>query len=293
MSRQFTFKPTIIPRSQYEAVRKVVAEGRDFGPITRARVSGWNKLAKKLTAEYRSDISAQQIMSIRSALLKQHIVQNHHRVARLAPRMAREYTAGADILTMSHKYNHPPLSILRVIFDSLRVAPAADIRSVFTQAAEPTDVFTGRDLAQYGRAAAADILESKLQRGVHQVAARNERIFVDKFRETGIRIRTQDDLAAEQIAADGRASLTPDLLFDEPVLINGQHVGWIDYKDYVGTPVGFLMTSNRKQAAKYAARWGPGAIFYNGGVIEGVAIPYAQLLDATLVFSAESLMNSM
>lgn len=287
MARRFTLEPTIIPRNQYLAVVQAVKTSRDFGPVTRARVSGWNKLAKKLTNEYNSVISAQQILSIRAATIKQYIVQNTHRMNARARILTTEYNSGKDILTLSHEHNYPPLSILRIIFD-LKYS-GNDVRAVFTRGGDPHDMFTGRDLAQYKRAAAADILESTMQRGIHQVAARNERIFVDKFKATGVKLRTQDDLAAEQIKLDGRASLTPDLLFDEPVIINGQPTAWIDYKDYVGTPVGFLMESNRKQAAKYTQKWGPGAICYNGGVVEGVEITGAQLLDASVIFSAESL----
>lgn len=289
MARQFVFAPTIIPRRQYIALIRVIHDGRDFGPITRARVAGWNKLAKKLTIDYESPISAQQIMSIRSALLKQHVVQNYYRIAKLSQELSTKYLAGTDILTLSHQYNYPPLGILRVIFENVKKYRAADIRAIFVQTADPSDTFNGHDLMQYKKASSADILESNLQRRVHLVAARNERIFVDKFRKTGVQMRTQDDLVADQIVNDGKASLTPDLLFDEPVIINGLPVAWIDYKDYTGSPVGFLMMSNRKQAAKYTARWGPGAIFYNGGIVDGITIESTQLLDASLVFSAESL----
>lgn len=84
----------------------------------------------------------------------------------------------------------------------------------------------------------------------------------------------------EQVEKFGRAVITPDLLFLDEVYINGVRVHWIDYKDYIGTKIHFLFSSNSGQSGKYTEKWGTGALCYHRGYVEGLVIPGASLLDA-------------
>lgn len=82
----------------------------------------------------------------------------------------------------------------------------------------------------------------------------------------GVGFLTENDLR------DERHTLTPDFLInsDEPLLINGKPINWIEVKNYPGVeiPGSFISKKIREQAAKYTKHFGPGAFVFNGGIAE-------------------------
>lgn len=99
-----------------------------------------------------------------------------------------------------------------------------------------------------------------------------ENIFVEWLRESGVKLKTENELREEQKADSGKASLTPDALFEEPVFINGEQISWIDFKNYCGVNAPYLLKSNLSQAKKYWEEWGTGAICYRHGFIDNLPI---------------------
>ena len=112
-------------------------------------------------------------------------------------------------------------------------------------------------------------------------AEANEVSVVNYFRSLGIRLYDQAELVEQQIKIFGRAKFTPDILFIDKVFINKTRIGWIEYKDYVGTKVPFLYSSNKDQSAKYFKEWGTGAMCYRHSFVSNLSIDGAILLDAT------------
>lgn len=85
------------------------------------------------------------------------------------------------------------------------------------------------------------------------------------------------DLAYEDEAAL-RARLpagapTPDFLLRTPARINGHEVRWLDAKNYAGCGAPLVEASQRRQAAKYVAAYGPGAFVYAYGATRAAAHP--------------------
>jgi hypothetical protein len=85
---------------------------------------------------------------------------------------------------------------------------------------------------------------------------------------------------------------TPDILFSEKVIINGQNVNWIECKAYYGS--GMLVNGHKYkkckqlacskiagQAERYRERYGPGAIVFLRGFHSSLRIPGTILLDTT------------
>lgn len=236
----------------------------------------------KFTAEINhatgSTVTASQVVACRNILLKQKIIHGYTRVNMQIPKIAAEY-AKSSILALSTRYDFPPLSLLRGILITRGYNESA-LYKIFANKTEP-DILAKRDLAQFQLATRNDAESTFNQQMAAKVAADNENTVVAFMRSLGIHCKTQDDLTAVQMELYGRPVLTPDILFIDQVWINGTRVHWIDYKDYIGTNVGFLYKSNSKQAAKYAAEWGPGAMCYHRGYVSGLEIPKAILLDAT------------
>lgn len=220
-----------------------------------------------------------QAIAIAHIAVKEKIIKNYSRMNTMIAKIALEYAAGADILDISDKYDFPPLNLLRGILIH-RGFVTSEVYRVFANKDKPETLLSGRDLEQYIRAEANDAESTFNQQATAKIAADNEFAVVDFFQSLGIRLATQDQLVKEQTEKYGHAILTPDILFLDTVFINGSRVNWIDYKDYIGTKVRFLFTSNRDQAAKYVNQWGSGAMCYHRSFVANVRFPKTILLDA-------------
>lgn len=262
-----SWQSTQIPKIAYTHMLNWAKKQTDYS--THARVVSSSALASLDTGH---------ILSLRNIVIKDKIIKNYPRMNAAITRIAAKYDAGDDILYLSRKYDFPPLNLLRGIL--LQKYAAAEIYKVFTNRQPSDDILSARDCAQFRRAEEHDAESSINQTTIARVAAENENIFVKFFTSLGVKLRTQEELAAEQVAEHGRAINTPDILFVDEVYINGVRIHWIDYKDYMGTNIKFLHKSNAEQAARYVAEWGPGAMCYHRSYVSGVEILETLLLDA-------------
>ena len=145
----------------------------------------------------------------------------------------------------------------------------------------PAGILKGRDLEQFKKAEKIDAESTFNQELITKMAHDNEKIFVEYINSLGIKFQTQDDLVKLQTAVYGRPVLTPDILFIDEVYINDTRVYWIDFKDYAGTDIRFLYTSNMNQSVKYSEKWGTGAMCYRWSYVNNLDIPGCILLDTT------------
>ena len=222
-------------------------------------------------------ISLDAAYSIYHLTIKAKIMSGYRRMNNCIDGIGRAYDRGADILMLSAKYDFPPLNLLRGIL--LRTYDDGKIYNIFAAREPPESVLAGRDLAQFRLALANDADSVIDAQAIAKTAQANEDIFVDWVKQWQPKIRTQNELAAEQVEQFGRAIITPDLLFAEPVYINGEKIHWIDFKSYVGCDVQFIAKSNQRQAARYSAKWGKGALCYQLGFVDGLKVGDAMILS--------------
>ncbi len=268
---RITWPSVAIPRKSYDAIANWVKKSRNYAPLSIGS-------KKALIAIKTKDVNLEQAISIRNAVVKDKIIKNYHRMNAQIASITAKYISGRDILKLAQEYDFPPLNLLRGIFLQMGL-PVGNIYNIFSNKEDPSYLLTGRNLEQYWRADSHDAESIINQQYIAQIAVRNEFIMVDYIKSLGIAIKTQDELTAEQLITHGRAVLTPDILFIDEVYINDQRCHWIDYKDYVGCNVHFLYTSNEAQAAKYTAKWGPGAMCYGKSFVADLSINGAELLD--------------
>jgi hypothetical protein len=112
----------------------------------------------------------------------------------------------------------------------------------------------------------------------------------DILRNIGLKFKTQSELVKEQQDIYGRAVLTPDFLFLEPIIVVVKHpdggitdhiINWIDAKNYMYV-TGYQYTKNiREQAAKYVKHFGPGALLFHYGFDNSLKIPGTVLLSGS------------
>ena len=272
-----------ISKAAYESIAQWFRKNNNYAPLGK---KGMEQLSDGLAAinkVHHSNITLDQAAAIRNVVIKEKIIKNYYRMNAQINAIAKKYNNGADILQLSADYDFPPLNLLRGILIA-RGLSLTKIHAVFANKANPTTLFASaasakRDLAQYKKAFRNDVESVFQQQEIAAVAAKNEDRFVAFFRAMGIRIQTQEDLVEIQIKRYGRAVATPDILFLDEVYINGARVFWIDYKDYVGTPIRFLAASNMEQSQRYVAKWGAGVLCFRKSFIEGLSFPNTLLLD--------------
>jgi len=98
----------------------------------------------------------------------------------------------------------------------------------------------------------------------------------------GVSLLTEQQQKREWRKSDKSESLlTPDVLFSDPVQINGQKVKWVDFKNYfVSQRDSFMFKKLKQRCEKYTQRFGSGAIMCRGFEEEAARRVNAMFLDA-------------
>ncbi|MBT3772874.1 MAG: TPD domain-containing protein [Euryarchaeota archaeon] len=256
--------------SEQEVAKFVVRRG-EFGFLPDERVSEIAVLVDD------SEMTLDQALSLRSALLQEKTVYGHHRLKGKSRELKRLYDEGVGIIDLTQRYDFPPMNIFRTIL-AARGWSKSRIKESLKNAEKKLNE---RDLAQFKRAEEEDRVANVDQTETHLRAELFEDILCDWFEENGVRFRRQGEMVKEQNLAHGRPLKTPDLLILDDVRINGQPVAWIDAKHYYGGDVGFQRKKTTKQMLRYVEEWGQGAIVFRHGYCENLHIPGTILLDSS------------
>lgn len=104
-----------------------------------------------------------------------------------------------------------------------------------------------------------------------------EKILEQYLTSHNISYRTEAD-----IKRDKDYTVTPDILFDEPITINldgtDYKIRWMDAKNYLLTNTPFILKSLKKQAQKYNSIFGMGAFVFHYGIDSSVTVPNSDVL---------------
>ncbi|DAC16597.1 MAG: hypothetical protein CMA49_08230 [Euryarchaeota archaeon] len=247
----------------------VVRKG-EFGWLDDDRVDEIAHFAKPLS------ISADQALSLRSALLQQKTVYGHQAMRNRGRQIYRDYKQGMTVVELSKKYDFPPMNIFRQILSEKGWS-----KSKIKESVRAPSKFSERERKEFDAAEEADRVSNVDQSETHLRADAFETILADWFEEQGVRLRRQPELVKEQSAEIGRPKVTPDILFLDHVEINGQPVAWIDAKHFYGADVGFQRKKMLKQMMRYINEWGSGAIVFRHGFSENLYMAGVTMLDAS------------
>ena len=107
-----------------------------------------------------------------------------------------------------------------------------------------------------------------------------EHLLESYLKDNGLNFKTEDD-----IRNSGDYILTPDILFDEPIVIKIDDITytikWMDAKNYILINTPFIIKSLTKQAEKYYHTFGLGAFVFHYGFDDSIKIPYCIILDGS------------
>lgn len=268
---KLSWKLSPVPKNVEREVHDIVCRPGEFGFLDDERV---DEIADQLGNR---PISLEQALSLRAALNQEKAVFSHGRLQRRAREMLRKYDGGESVLSLSKRYDFPPVNLFRAIL-SARNWSKTRIKETLR---EPDKKLNERDLAEFRKAEAEDRVTHVNQAETHHAADLFEKVLCDHFTANGVRFRTQTELLKEQVESEGRPVRTPDLLMLDHVEINGVPVAWIDAKHFYGAGLSFQRKKTQKQVNRYVEEWGHGAIIYRHGFCDALKLRGAILLDAS------------
>ncbi len=268
--RRFSFEwgnNPVTLKTESVLAAKVVRRG-EFGWLSDERVAEIGEMVDDL------DMTLDQALSLRSALLQQKTVYSRGQLQSRGKAIARLYREGMSIVKLSKKFDFPPMNVFRVVLKEMGWS-----KSRIKETLRAPSKFKERERNEFKAAEAADRVSNVDQSETHSRADLFEDILADWFEEQGVRVRRQGEMVKEQMAEHGRPVNTPDLLFLDHVEINGEPVAWIDAKHFYGADVNFQRKKIVRQAGRYVDTWGQGALVFRHGFCENVHIPGTILLD--------------
>jgi len=269
--REFSFSwPTSpVPLKEEADMAKVVIRKGEFGWLDDARVDEIAEIVKE------RNMTLDQVLSLRSALLQQKTVYGHGRLKSRSKVLLRLYNEGVNVVDLSKRFDFPPMNIFRVILAEKKWS-----KSRIKESLRTPSKLSKREREEFEMAEAADRVSNVDQTETHIRADLFEDILSDWFESKGVRIRRQPEMVTEQKKELGRPVRTPDILFLDLVEINGKPIAWIDAKHFYGADVDFQRKKMVKQMNRYIEEWGSGAIVYRHGFSENLFIPGCTLLGA-------------
>lgn len=268
-NHQFNWKNKPVPLKTEERLAKVVVRKGEFGWLEDERVDEIGDFVKNL------DMTLDQALSLRSALLQQKTVYSHGRLQAKGKMMLRLYKEGLGIVDLSKRFDFPPMNIFRVILKEMGWSKAR-----IKDTLRSPEKFKTRERNEFEEAEKADRVSNVDQSETHERADIFEEILADWFEAQGVRVRRQNEMVKEQMREHGRPVNTPDLLFLDHVSINGEPIAWIDAKHFYGSDVDFQRKKITKQASRYVESWGQGALVFRHGFCDNLHIPGTILLDS-------------
>jgi len=270
-SVNLNWKLNPVPNKIEREVGEIVINPGEFGFLDDERV---DEIADQIGNR---PITLEQALSLRAALNQEKAVFSHGRLQRRAREMLRRYDGGESVLSLSKRFDFPPVNLFRAILTARNWSK----NRIKEALREPEKKLKKRDIEEFRKAEAEDRVTHVNQTETHHAADLFEKVLCDHFRANNIRFRTQTDLLKEQVETEGRPVRTPDLLMLDHVKINGVPVAWIDAKHFYGANLSFQRKKTQKQVNRYVEEWGHGAIIFRHGFCEGLRLKGAVLLDAS------------
>jgi len=265
---EWALKP--VPLKTEEKLAGLVLKRGEFGWLEDARVA-------EIEGQVRGEnITLDQALSLRSALLQQKTVYSHHRLRSKGKELARRYREGESVVELSKIYDFPPMNVFRVVLEAMGWS-----KNTIKEKLRNPSTLKERERQEFEAAEAADRVSNVDQGETQLKADLFEDILADWFEAKGIRLRRQPEMVKEQSELLGRPVRTPDLLFLDHVYINGEPVAWIDAKHFYGADVEFQRKKMKKQMDRYIEEWGSGAIMFRHGFCANLFLPGVLMLDAS------------
>ncbi len=218
------------------------------------------------------NFSKEIICSIRASLIRAHMLYTHLSIQKNQDNILRDYNNNTSIKTMVKKYDGSPLNLLRIIFKKM-------YNEKLTSIIKNISILKPRDKVELDWAISHDayalINDDDILRRANEFEEKIGRV-LDIL---GVKYKTQNDLAQEQIEQNGIASNTPDFLILSNLIINGIKINWIDAKNFYGSECKLMKKRLESQTKKYINKWGYGSVIFSLGFSSKLKFENILLID--------------
>jgi len=212
------------------------------------------------------------ILSIRSNLMREHMIITHKKMLLSKINIINDYDNGVGVLKLSSKYDNSPLNLLRLIFMN-------KYKKKLTELIKNNKILNSRDKKQLDIAVSND-LYALINQDVILKKSNEFELKIQKILDLlGIKYITQEQLAKEQIKKSNKATITPDFLILDDLFINGKKINWIDAKNFYGLNNNYIKKRIKDQTKKYIDKWGFGSIIFNLGFCSELKINDILFID--------------
>jgi len=188
-------------------------------------------------------------------------------VKRQMPRLAAQWKRGRSMLEIAREWKFPPVLLGQQMLAELGL-PRKRVWGTFLAPESAPDARLRREVEAL---LAADMIYSprgmELQR---ERGRKGEERLTTWLGKHGIGYRTEKDLR-------GKYAKTPDALLDEPIVLFGQKITWIESKANFGDDVE-MRKNLKRQLGPYTEIFGEGAVVYWYGFVDGAESPPGILL---------------
>ena len=247
-----------------------------FRKLDDKEITKLNSFVKKFNKSHKEfQVTPEKCISIRSAYVKEYVIRNMNKIISQMEIIKEEFKS-KDILELSVKYQHPPVSLLKLIISNHLMRKKKRKRKGIPNKKEMKNILKSHK--QFKLAEANDIFTSTDQKECLEYAELFERELEVYLKNKNIKFKTQEDLVKEQIEIYGKPVNTPDFLILLKLKINGQEINWIDAKNYNGANT-FLVKKSKKQFKRYTDEWGYGAAVYRRGFGSKLHFDKTMLID--------------
>jgi hypothetical protein len=241
-------------------VKNDIREVKNYGPPSPVELENMEREAKRISARYGSKISTAQLINIRDMEIHYKARTSGIRAMQHGPEILAEHEGGDSVIDIAKKYSLPPMAVLRQIL----LRGGSNVTAVRKMIANPS-LMPKKLAAEYPAIAEVDYSSRDF---TTDTLARSQQYEADLgiyLKKLGIEFRTEDEL--RQAYTGIGPLLTPDYLLSTPITIDGHNIYWIDAKNYTHYGGKLVARKNAKQAEKYTAAFGTGAMVFSGGVI--------------------------
>jgi len=207
------------------------------------------------------------LMVIHTHRVTRDATRRFYVVKRQVPKLVAQYKHGRSMLDIAREWRFPPVLMGQIMIAELGV-PRKKVWQAFLHPETAPDPRLRKEVEAL---LAHDMIYSpqglELQRERGRKGEERMHRWLDRH---GIGFRTEKDLR-------GKYQKTPDALLDEPIVIYGQKLTWIESKANFGDDVE-LRKNLRRQLGPYTEIFGEGAVVYWYGFVDGAESPPGILL---------------
>ena len=260
-----------IPSKIEKEVKSILIEIPGYHRLNHSEMDGMYKIS----SEYGMNI--RQVMSLRSGILREKAMHRHNFAIESSATLGALYNEGKSVLDLAKSYDLPPGTVMRMVLFS-RGWNKGKIRIKLNKG---VNTLNKRDSEEWELARQNDMITAGNDKARRAMADNFETRVATYFDSQCVGYRTQEELMEEQIEKFGRPIRTPDLLLDDPVIINGKKISWIDAKGFYGANIWSNRKSFEKQTKRYFSEWGRGALLFKDSFCDGLNVKGALLLDAS------------